>query len=121
MVEGFMSEAAQKLAPPRSQVFAALFCTHFGYIAERIRESLQRRIASPVRVLDPNRAMAAWLLERAGSPRRDPAAVDMRVVSRIPWDKDRIDAIAGVISFISPESAEALRRYEHLPGLFELG
>jgi glutamate racemase len=121
MVEGFMSQAAQKLAMPRSRVFAALFCTHFGYVGEKIRASLQRRIGSPVSVLDPNRAMAAWLFEAAGGPCHDRSTIDMHVVSRIVWDQDRINAIARATSAISPESAQALRCYEHIPDLFELG
>ena len=66
MVDTFMAQAAEKLGPARSKVFVALFCTHFGYCRDLIKEKLQSRIRAPVTVLDPNQRMAAYLFEASG-------------------------------------------------------
>jgi glutamate racemase len=118
MVEMFMDQAAEKLPRSPSQVAAALFCTHFGYCGDLIRRKLEERIQCPVTVLDPNRHMAEWMFQAFGDRQDDSTSLDMRVVSRIVWDRTKIDAIAGMVEKQSPETAEALKHYQHLPDLF---
>jgi glutamate racemase len=120
MVDGFMLQAAERLGPAKTDVAVALFCTHFGYCRDLIRESLQHRTRGHVAIVDPNRRMAAFLFEAPGGTCHDPTAIDMRVVSRIVWEKIKIDAIAEVIAPLSAETAEALRAYEHNSDLFTL-
>lgn len=118
LVDTFMGQAAEKLGAIPSNVFAALFCTHFGYCRDLIKEKLESRIGGPVTVLDPNQRMAAFLFAACGGSRHGRAAVDMRVVSRIVWDQAKIDAISGIIEKQSVETAQALRSYEQKPDLF---
>ena len=118
MVDGFMARAAEKLGPEGCDVAVALFCTHFGYCRDLIKETLQRRTRGRVTVLDPNRAMAACLFEAAGGSRHQDAVVDLQVVSRIVWDREKIDAIAAAVKSQSAETASALHRYAHIPDLF---
>ena len=118
MVDGFMTQAAEKLGPGCSHVSVALFCTHFGYCKNLIREALQRRTGARVSILDPNQAMAAWLFEAAGGASHARGAVGMQVVSRIVWDRAKIDAMAHIVEVRSPETARALRGYEYKPDLF---
>ena len=99
-------------------MFAALFCTHFGYCRDLIKEKLEGQIRGPVTVLDPSQRMAAFLFESCGRKRHSRTALDMRVVSRIVWDQTKIDAISEIIEKQSAETAEALKSYEHKPDLF---
>ena len=118
MIDTFMEQAAGKIGPVPSRLFAALFCTHFGYCGDLIRENLEKRTGCPVTILDPNQTMAAWLFEAAGGKRHGHAEVEMQVVSRIIWDRTKRDAISAVIEKKSAETAAALKQYEHLPELF---
>ncbi|MEA3233012.1 MAG: hypothetical protein U9Q05_14745, partial [Thermodesulfobacteriota bacterium] len=104
----------------QSEVFAALFCTHFGYAQGLIREKLEHLTGRRVPILDPNRRMAAYLFDISDGNRYDCAAVDLRVVSRIVWDQTKIDVISGIIEKQSTETAAALRDYERIPDLFAL-
>ena len=118
LVDTYMEQAVEKLGATQSKVFAALFCTHFGYCRDLFKEKLESRIRGPVAVLDPNHRMAAFLFEVNGGRRHGHTQLDMRVVSRIVWDHTKIDSISGVIEKQSIETAEALRNYERIPDLF---
>jgi len=120
LVDTFMGQAAEKLGSTQSEVFAALFCTHFGYCRDLIKEKLESRMRVPVKVLDPNRRMAAFLFEVADRRRYGLTTLDMRVVSRIVWDQIKIDVISGIIEKQSTETAAALRDYKRIPDLFTL-
>jgi glutamate racemase len=120
MVDGFMAEAAGKLGSAGQDVAVALFCTHFGYCKDLIEDKLTARTGGKATTLNPNQGMAACLFEAAAGPPVPDTRVEMRVVSRITWDRKRIEAIAAVIGQQSPGTAEALRRYEHMPDLFEV-
>ena len=118
LVDQFMSEAAQKLPAPAADLFAALFCTHFGYCRDLISARLQHHSGRGVTVLDPNRAMADFLFETAGARRYARTQVTLQVVSRIVWERAKIDAISEVIAAQSPQTARALIDYEQNPSLF---
>ena len=118
MVDRFMGEAARKLASGTACLYAALFCTHFGYCGDLIRERLQHHSGAQVALLDPNQALAASLFETAGAKRYPHAAVAIQVVSRIVWEQAKIDAIAGIIAGRSAQTAQALVNYERNPELF---
>jgi len=118
LIDTFMSQAVEMLGQHRSRLFAALFCTHFGYAQEFIREKLECLTGRRVSILDPNRRMAAYLFEISSGNRYDRATVDLRVVSRIVWDQTKIDAISKIVTAQSAETAQALRNYEWIPDLF---
>ena len=118
MVDRFMGEAAQKLSPVEKDLYAALFCTHFGYCGDMIKTRLQHYSGYPVTILDPNKTMADFLFEAAGSRRCAHTTVTMQVVSRIVWEQAKIDAMSGVIADQSPQTAQALIDYEHNLALF---
>lgn len=118
LLDIYMPQAVDRLKSAPADVFAALFCTHFGYCRRDIQERLEQGLQRPVTVLDPNRRMAAFLFEASSGYRHEPPAVTMRVLSRIVWEPEKIDTISEIVELRSMEAAEALRNYEHLPGLF---
>lgn len=118
LVDQFMGEAAQKLPPGVIDLCAALFCTHFGYCRDLIQEKLQHHSGGQVAMLDPNKAMADYLFEAAGTKRFAHTRINMQVVSRIVWEQAKIDAISSVIADQSPQTAQALINYTQNPVLF---
>lgn len=119
MLDVFMSQAAEKIPSCYNRVFAALLCTHFGYSSGLIRKKLERYTGKPVSVLDPNMRMVDRLFDVSEGIGHGQTESDIKVVSRTAWDRAGIDGIAGLIRSGSPETAEALRRYEHKPDLFQ--
>jgi len=118
LVDGCMDEAALKLGETQVDVKAALLCTHFGYIRNRFKASLEERISGKIDILDPNQRMADFLFETAGGRIHEAAVIDMRIVSKIVWSSERIDAVSALLEPVSRETAEALRRYHQQSHLF---
>lgn len=118
LVKAYATEAAEKLGRPTGEVVVGLLCTHFGYCRDLIGRVLQEKIPGKVTLLDPNQRMAAFLFEKSGDLRCDSIALDLKVVSRIKWEQERIDAISNVIRHHSLETARALRHYQWIPDLF---
>ena len=110
LVDTFTAQAAEKLGPGSSDLFAALCCTHFGYCGDLIREKLENRTRRRVTLLDPNRHMAGCLFEAPGASRHGHASVALEVVSRIVWDQTKIDAIAGIVEKQSPADGSGLEK-----------
>ncbi|MBW2042672.1 MAG: aspartate/glutamate racemase family protein [Deltaproteobacteria bacterium] len=120
LVDVCMDRAAEKLGSLKTDVLAALFCTHFGYSRELIRKSLQCCLPGKVTVLDPNQRMVDSLFEATGGRRHPKTVVEMAVVSKIAWEKEKLDAVSNRVAPGSPEAADALRRYQWIPDLFDI-
>jgi len=118
LVERCVREAASKAGAGDGPVLAALCCTHYGYSLGIFQEQLERYFPGPVILLDPNRGMSAGLLADCRRHAYPAVRLDCRVVSRIAIGGDKIAAIAKLIEGVSPETAAALRKYEHDPELF---
>jgi glutamate racemase len=118
MIDTYMRQAADKMSASPAEIFAALFCTHFGFSEKLIRQKLEALLRKPVIILDPNLRMAAFLFD-ACNRRYESTQVTLRVVSRIAWDSPKIEAVSNIIEKRSFESARALKTYEWIPDLFE--
>lgn len=118
LVDTFTGQAAKQLGPNCTAVFVALFCTHFGYCRDLIKDALENRNIAPVTILDPNERMADFLFAVAGKERYIHTALNLQVVSRIIWDQQKVDAISKIVENQSVETAQALRNYERIPDLF---
>ncbi len=117
-IDAIGNEIAAQFSVIPSDLFSALLCTHFGYSRDLIEKRLVERLQRPLKILDPNRLMADYLFEMTGIKRYDGVDIDLRVVSRIVWDQNKIDAIAPIIEKQSAQTAHALRAYERIPDLF---
>ena len=122
-VDRLIQEGVAQIAfrgPDDRPVFAALCCTHFGYVADRFRIVLQSHLGQPVRILDPNQGLVDRVVHELGqvdaaSP-ADPPVVS--VVSKVRLDERARAGIARLVADVSPATADALNRYEHVPDLF---
>jgi glutamate racemase len=118
LVERYVRESAAKAVGGAGPILAALCCTHYGYSLGIFQEQLERHFPGPVILLDPNRGMSGSLLADCRRYAYPAVRLECRVVSRIVIGADKIAAIAALIEEVSPETAAALRKYEHDPELF---
>jgi len=117
MIENCIRQAAESVPDRSRPVAAALCCTHYGYSQRIFEAALQSVFEGPITILDPNKAMSAALLTECPQGHQD-IRIDLRVVSRIVWSDEKIEAIARLLEAASPLTAGALRQYRHDPDLF---
>jgi len=117
MIDDNVKQAAAQRGKTGGRVFAALCCTHFGYCQDLFIEAMKKYITEDVVILNPNEAMAQRALAHETSITDHPD-ISMQIVSRIPWEKSRIDAYSRMLKEVSPETVEALGKYELNPELF---
>jgi glutamate racemase len=117
MIESCIRQAAERVPDRRRPVAAALCCTHYGYSQRVFEAALQSVFEGPITILNPNRAMSEALLTDCPQGNQD-VRIDLKVVSRIVWSDEKIEAIARLLETASPLTAGALRQYRHDPDLF---
>jgi glutamate racemase len=111
------AEHAARLAPPGEPLFAGLCCTHYGLIADRLIAAIAAIAGRRVAGLDPNAELARTVVARirehlpGGTP-------EVEMVSKVSLDDEQRKAVAAEIVPVSAATAEALRRYRHMPDLF---
>jgi glutamate racemase len=98
-------------------LFAGLCCTHYGYIADRFCTALGAALGRPVQALNPNARMVDDLALDAQA-RSDSGEVSVHVLSKVALDDTARQAIARLVTPISPATAQALLSYSHVPDLF---
>ncbi len=118
MVAKYMQQAILNINPDSVNLYAALCCTHFGYCQELIQDTLAAFTEKPVVILNPNRQMAAYLLDNSKEFLFSNTIMDIQVVSKITWEERKINSISNLIQPISTETANALVNYTQVPNLF---
>lgn len=123
MIATCVDQAAGRLEPGQGAVFAALCCTHYGYSATYFQQFLEQHPtirAGPgaVAIINPNQAMADFVLTRFSGPTCATCAVNLRVVSKITWSDAKIRVMAETVKPVSAAVARALYDYDHNPELF---
>ncbi|MCX6545246.1 MAG: aspartate/glutamate racemase family protein [Acidobacteria bacterium] len=119
LIDQSASLAAASL-PQSGALFAGLCCTHYGYVADRFRTSLERACGRAVRTLDPNIALVRLVVPAsvAASPGASSGAIRVDVISKVALDERTQDGIGRLVAPVSPATARALQSYAHVPGLF---
>ena len=64
--------------------------------------------------------MSAFVAMDSAGDRYPSTHLDVKVVSRVELPPSKIDAIAAQVERVSPQTARALRDYEHIPDLFDV-
>lgn len=118
MIKTFMRQAVRNIDPDSDNIYAALCCTHFTYCRELIQVTLADFTKKPVAILNPNRQMAAYILDNCREIRFPHTTIDIQVVSKIIWEERKIKFISNLIQSVSPETANSLMNYTHIPQLF---
>jgi glutamate racemase len=118
MTDRYVSEAAQKAGDKTLPVFAAFCCTHYGYCHDIFMEKLKKYFSGPVTILNPNKAMSAYLFADGANDKISSVNIDLKVVSKIILSDEKIASISKILEPVSPETAHALKHYRHIPDLF---
>ncbi|MEN8210248.1 MAG: hypothetical protein ABFR31_00905 [Thermodesulfobacteriota bacterium] len=130
MINTNVKEAVAKVPEPVGKIYAALCCTHFGYRMDLFQKEFSNQVKTSVTLLNPNQRMAEHVMKNPSIKTRSiknqdhPTAfspdIDMHIVSRVCWEKERIDAYTRLLKHVSPEVVKALAAYEWNPDLFEI-
>jgi glutamate racemase len=118
MIDRYVSQAPLNIRDTRLPVLAAFCCTHYEYSHTVFKEKLEEYFEGNVSILNPNKAMSAYLFADKEHKRHSTVHIDLKVVSRIVWSDMKVASISNVLEAVSPVTAEALRQYQHDPELF---
>jgi glutamate racemase len=119
LISAYVEEALQRLPDRDSPLLVSLNCTHYGY-ARNFWESAFRDQGIPsFTVLDPNIRMLEFLFPPEILGRCHDTVISVEVVSMVAIGRAQQESIGTWLAGVSPRTAEALRAYRHVPGLFE--
>ena len=119
LVEECVSRAVQGLGV-HGALYAGLCCTHYSFIADIFRRTLERRTGTKVEILDPSANLVGTLTSgmAARGPEGAAADISVEVVSKIELPEAQRKAVARRLQSVSDRTARALLEYTRIPGLF---
>ncbi|MHB8054482.1 MAG: aspartate/glutamate racemase family protein [Candidatus Aminicenantales bacterium] len=119
LIEAYVGEAAARMADSRAPVYAALFCTHFGYSTELWKQAFARRGLTLAGIINPNSTWIDMLDPPAKKGRFPRTEIRTRVISMVEIPETVRTSLGEWLGRISPETAAALKGYNFREGLFE--
>ncbi|NOX33248.1 MAG: hypothetical protein GXP56_05855 [Deltaproteobacteria bacterium] len=120
MIHANVSTAVSNMRMSTGKIFAALFCTHFGYSRDIFQKALSKKVNGEVIILNPNEKMADQVFEGQAEKNISSPVIKTRVVSRVCLEPARIDAYTKLLKGVSPLAVKALARYEWKADLFDI-
>jgi glutamate racemase len=119
LVEECVSRAIQGIKVDGT-LYAGLCCTHYSYIADIFRASLERRTGAKIEVLDPNEHLVRSLTAGLGDRRPEGTEADIavKVISKVELAEAQRRAVARRLEPVSARTARALIEYTLIPELF---
>jgi glutamate racemase len=117
-VKKFVAEALEKRPVKAGPLVVSLNCTHFGYVRPLWEQAFAGAGFPGVKVLDPNPLMTDLVLREGGAKRHPDTKVAVEVVSKVPIDEATRANLGSLLRATSPQTADALGKYLHEPGLF---
>ncbi len=119
LISAYVDEALQSLPDRDTHLLASLNCTHYGYARNFWEAAFRDQGIRSFTVLDPNSRMLEFLFPPEILGRRHDTHISVEVVSMIPIGRAQQESVGAWLEGVSPPTAEALRAYRHIPGLFE--
>ena len=119
LLETCLSGACSTI-PSGVRLHVGLCCTHYTYVKEAIRSTMERLYRSPVRILDPNQRLAdRAVASLSGEPAESsPGVPTVAVLSKVELDDNQRRLMAGQVEDVSAITARALLSYTRDPDLF---
>jgi glutamate racemase len=117
-VKKFVAEALEKRTTKGGPLVVSLNCTHYGYVKPLWEQAFAGAGFPGVKVLDPNPLMTDLVLEEGGARRFPKTTVTVEAVSKVPVDEGARENLAAILRKTSPDTADALLKIRHDPGLF---
>ena len=119
LIRQYIAAALASLSDPGAPLFVSLNCTDYGYSIAQFRQVFAESGYKEVSIIDPNSRLADFLFSAPRLHRFSETQVTVEVVSKTQITEDMIASVGSVLESLSPQTAEALRRYRHEPGLFD--
>lgn len=111
MINEFLNEAKSKESKKSKNVIAALCCTHYGYSEKIFDKYLREVFTQGYTVINPNRKMAQFVIDKLSSRDNKTSEISVEVVSQVKLKKTEIESISKILKKISPLTASALNNY----------
>jgi glutamate racemase len=119
LIAGCLDEALEKMGPAPLFLLVSLNCTHYGYSLPLWKKAFAEAGVKPIAIFSPNSRMTDVLFDKKYMGRHKQTKISARVVSMVEISPSKVESLGGWLENLSPEVADALRHYEHIPGLFE--
>ncbi len=119
LIFSYVGEAAAKLADRRVPLYAALFCTHFGYAAELWERAFAGQGLTLAGLVNPNSRMIDPLDPPDKRNRARRTRLRARVISMVEIPESVRSSLGEWLAPVSPSTAAALKSYQLVPRLFE--
>jgi glutamate racemase len=120
LISAYVDEGLNKLPDPKSPLFAALVCTHYGYARDAWTKAFAERGANLQGILDPNETLVDAVFPASLKSRFPETAIHARVISKVEIAENKRKTLGEWLARTSPEVAAALAHYELIPDLFSL-
>ena len=117
LIKKFLTEAGDKLNAGYNKIYAAFYCTHYGYSSALFEEEMKKIFSCPVGILNPNSSMSTYF-NKDTSSKQDNTQIKCEVVSRVPIMNEEIKTLGELIKIISPSVFESFSNFHHKPDLF---
>jgi glutamate racemase len=119
LISAYVAEALHKMKDTPSPLYVSLNCTHFGYSFDLWEEAFRSSKVEPVAFLNPNSKMLDFLFESQERNRFNRTEISIHVVSMVEIGNQKIESIGKRLGETSPQTRDALARYELKPDLFK--
>lgn len=119
LISAYVHEALSKFKSTHVPLHVSLNCTHYGYSLDLWKKAFSQAGVQPLSFIDPNTKMVDLLFRGRSRNRFESTNIAIEVVSMIEINRERQDSIGRWLERISPQTAEALRKYRRMEDLFE--
>lgn len=119
MIEMYADDAMSKVEYSNQSIIAALCCTHYGFVSDKILTALGKLTSGKVKILNPNEAMIEAVVSFKDAMKIKDVRLSVKVVSQAELSENEIESIGSIIEKKAPLSASALRNYEYTQNLFD--
>ncbi|MBN1154999.1 aspartate/glutamate racemase family protein [candidate division KSB1 bacterium] len=118
MIAACVNEASTVIRDKSTHVVISLNCTHYGYVAERFRESFQKLGYHKLSIVNPNPEMVEFLINNQRPTDYTDPTTYIEVVSRVDIFPHVMKSVGNLIIKTSPATVRAMKNYTKDPNLF---
>ncbi len=119
LIFAYVDEALQKIKDRSANLLVSLNCTHYGFSLDLWKNAFRSLGREPVEFLNPNPRMNDFLFRPQYQDRFSKTDVSVRIVSLVEIGKEKVESLGSFLKPLSPQTGEALQKYEWKKDLFQ--
>lgn len=119
LILAYVDEALQKINDWSAPLLVSLNCTHYGYSLDLWKNAFRSLGVEPLAILNPNAKMNDFLFRARYQDRFKNTEISVRIVSMVEIGQKKVESLGSFLFPLSPQTADALRKYEWKEDLFE--